>query len=165
MITRKLTVLTTIACLILCTAGFDSCGKNDKEQAISFARDLAGAIRVAAPIVAQKSPQLAQRMNQAANSADKIVTAIEASNTTEVATLVRDILPVFTEVAREFSNNQNVLIGLALGQIALNFFVNHYVKEPKVAAGTAGAVAIDSSIQEFKALPQFGCQIRPEKCK
>jgi hypothetical protein len=156
---RTALVLSTIACMILCTAGFDSCSKDKKQQGIAFARDLAGSIRVAAPIVAQKNPELARRMEQAANSADRIVTAIEASNSTEIAALVRDILPIFTEVARQFSDNQNVLIGLALGQIALNFFVNHYVKSGGVAASVA------PEIENFKALPQFGCQYRPDRCK
>lgn len=137
-----------------------ACPKEDKDRNVAFAKDLSGALKLAAPIIAQKKPQLAAKMTQAINAADRLIDAIDRSDKTTAASLINEILPIFTEVAREFTNDTNILLALALGQIALNFFVNHYLK---TVAG--GALKFDRTVEEFKALPQFGCQLRPEYCR
>lgn len=156
---RTAVTLSTLLCLIVVTSAFRGCGGDEKRRNIAFARDIAGGLRAAAAIVEPRNAPLAGRMRQAANTSDTIVEAIEAGDTSNVAELIRTILPVFNDVVREFSNNENVLIALALAQIALNFFLNHYRAEPSVMAGAVDVIG------EFKAQPQFGCRLRPEKCK
>src|SRR3954467_69526 len=128
--------LALVTCLMLITT---ACPKTEKDRNVAFARDLVGGMEAAGPIIATKSAELAQRWTTATTSARQLINAIDSSDATTAATLVRDILPVFSEVVRQFGDNQNLQIALALGQIALNFFVNHYLAPAKVAAGASAA--------------------------
>lgn len=171
LLTAPLRVLTTFAAigsLLVCMAFMPACPKSEKDRNLAFARDISGSFRAVSSLILLSHPALAEKLQRAADRADHLISAIEASNGTEIAAIVRDILPVFTDIAKQFRGSQNVLLALALGQIALNFFVNHFLSTASQRASKVGIAAdretIDS-IQEFKALPQFGCQLKPEKCK
>lgn len=160
---RVAITLSSIACLILCTAGFKACPKSEKDSAVAFARDLNGAFIAAGPLVAQKSAELGRQWVIATGLTAQVIDAIATSDSTQVARLIQDILPVFNEVVRAFSNDPNVLLALALGQIALNFFVNHYVTKSNKARMAVSPATL-KAIDEFKAQRQFGCELRPERC-
>lgn len=161
---RRLTTLTAICSLLLATAAFvPQCNQSEKDRNIAFAKDVSGAFRTAADIVAKDHPDAAAKMRQGADLSDKLILALQGTDANSIAAIVRDILPIFTDVAKEFSNNRNVLLALALGQIGLNFFVNHYLQ----STGPNSAMPGDASgtLEQFMSLPQFGCQLKPEKCK
>lgn len=152
---KQISALFALFCLLIVTT---ACPKSEKDKGVAFARDLVGAMEAAAPIIAQKSAELAAKWTTATNSARQLINAIDASDSVTAAALVRDILPVFTEVVRQFSNDQNLLIALALGQIALNYFINHFTSKAVTALN-------DPVVTAYRSLPQFGCQLRPERCK
>lgn len=166
MVTRTLqtaTALAVVICLTLCLTG---CPQSSRDRDAAYARDVAGAFRAAAPLVAPLNAGLAAQMTKAADNADLLAQAFASSNKDQVVALIAEVLPVFTQVAETYSQNQTILTALALGQIALNFIVDHYLSHVSLAlkARTRAGGAEQDVIDRFRALPQFGCQMRPEKC-
>lgn len=159
---RTAITLSCIACLILCTAGFKACPKSEKDKAVAYARDINAGFIAAAPIIAKKSAGLAAKWITATQKTAQMIDAVAASNATEVTALLRDIMPVFNEVVTSLWANTDVQIALAFAQIGLNFFVNHFLTAAKSLIGDP---VIQEIIERFKALPQFGCQLHPERCR
>lgn len=163
------TALLLVAALSFVSFGFKGCSQSEKDQNVAFARDIAGAFSAGCPVVSKIKPSLGARCTQGAAISARLIDAFAASNQTEIAALVGELLPAFSDVVDGFSNNENVLGYFALGQIGLNFFVNHFLsaqtpRSMRRAGSAASSDAIDE-VQRFKALPQFGCRLKPERCK
>jgi hypothetical protein len=150
-----------LSLVLMSTAGFKGCPKTEKDRNVAFARDLVGAFEMVGPIIAKKKPSLEAKWNTATQSARKLVDAIDASNQTEIVTLLRDILPIVTEVVTAFKGDDKFEWAFALGQIALNFFVNHWLPQGAGVIASPDAEIVGS----YLALPQFGCRLKPERCK
>jgi len=161
---KRIVTLAAIGSLLILTAGFKACPKSERDRNVAYARDISGAFRSAADLVAASNPGAAAKMRRGADISDRLATAFANSDSDSIAGLIKDILPIFTEVAREFSNNRTVLLALALGQIALNFFVNHFLQTAQLK-GKVSAAAAGPEVVEFLALPQFGCELKPERCR
>jgi hypothetical protein len=143
------------------------------DQNVAFARDVAGAVKAGCQAAIKKdSSKWRARCDTAVTDANKLIDAFASSDSTSIATLVRDVLPTFTDLATEFTNNDVVLGLMAGGQIALNFFINHFLDTASASkagkARTAAAAAESGelgAVDRFRALPQFGCRLKPERCK
>jgi hypothetical protein len=162
--------MVALSALLLTTAGFKGCSQSEKQRNVAFARDIVGAFDLAGPIIARKKPSLAANWTKGTENARKLADAIAASDQTEIVRLLRDILPIVTEVVTAFKGDDGFEFAFALGQIGLNFFVNHYLPAggsvTSAKRGVASAVNTDSAIvEEYRALPQFGCRLKPERCQ
>jgi post-segregation antitoxin (ccd killing protein) len=168
----KFAAVVTAYCLLLTL--FTACPKTKVDQNVAFARDVAGAVKAGCDAAIKKdASKWRARCDTAVADANKLIDAFASSDATNIATLVRGVLPVFTDLATEFTHNDVILGLMAGGQIALNFFINHYVSEPPAVAGgpkagkARAAMKSDDNdaVDNFRALPQFGCRLKPEKCQ
>lgn len=166
MIRNKLSLsLFLIASIIFVTAGFKGCSNQPsdpagkKAQALKFARSLNTAIATIGPIVVAAKPALAVGIGKATAAASKITTAIEQDSTTSIPLLVADILPVFNQIAAEFTQNRAVLVGLAVADIALEWFAENFVAAlPAGVSQTGGSSELARATQlivEFHAGAHF----------
>ncbi len=173
--------IVAIGALLVATSGFKACPQSEKDRNIAFAKDILASCKAAAPIIERKSPQFVASWNVVVDDAGKLVDAAAASDATTMAALVRSMLPTVTDVIGSLSSDEGFQNAFALAQIGLNFFLNHFLP-PATAAGQAGqsrvapagksraaATAINDGdagvIERFRATPQFGCRLHPEKCK
>jgi hypothetical protein len=141
--------IASMAMLALLCAGvmtFTACPKSQVDQNVAFARDVAGAVKAGCDVAIKKdSSKWKTRCETAVNDGNKLIDAFAAGDSTSVATLIRSVLPTFTDLVTEFSSNEVVLGLLAVGQIALNFFINHFLSTPvagKTAKGARTAAAV-----------------------
>lgn len=158
---RAALVFVAISSLLLGVTFTTGCPKKEIDKNVAFAQDLVGSFEAASPLIHSKSEAAGKRWDEGTSIARKILTAAQASDSTRFAGLLKDLLPIFTDTVKQFSNDQNILLALALAQIALNFYTNHYMPVAKMAASKDDMKAI----HDFRALPQFGCQLRPDRCK
>ncbi len=176
---KAIVTIVAIGALLVATSGFKACSQSEKDRNVAFAKDILAACKAAAPIIARKSPQFVTRWNLAIDDAAKLVDAAAASDADTMAALVRSMLPTVTDVIGSLSNDEGFQSAFALAQIGLNFFVDHFLP-PATAAGQAGqprmapagksraAATANSDVDaaaRFRALPQFGCRLHPEKCQ
>jgi hypothetical protein len=174
------TILAIVA-LLVATSGFKACSQSEKDRNVAFAKDILASCKAAAPIIAKKSPQFVAVWSVVIDDAGKLVDAAAASDATTMGALVRSMLPAVTDVIGSLSNDEGFQSAFALAQIGLNFFLDHFMP-PATAAGQAGqgaapaagksraaATAISDGDADvaarFRALPQFGCRLHPEKCQ
>lgn len=159
---NPLLVFVAISSLLLAVTFTTGCPKKEIDKNIAFAQDLVGSFEVASPLIHSKSEAAGKRWDEGTTIARKVLAAARASASASFAGLLKDLLPIFTDTVRQFSNDQNILLALALGQIALNFYVNHYLTATAKMAASPNDL---KTIHDFRALPQFGCQLKPERCK
>lgn len=158
---RPLTALLLCSALLLTTTGFDSCerkGTPDEQKAefISYAKDIHQAFVAAGPLIAQLKPNLKSKWDKGTVIAGHIITAVEATNETEVSKLLVELIPIFTEVAAEFTDNTKVLVVLLLADIGLRFFANHYKVTSEVSGRSASAGG--ARVRAFANRPKWRCR-------
>ena len=143
---RPLTAVALCAVLLFSTTAF-KCGdgsktpEQEKAEFTAYAKDIRASVVAASPLILQLKPQLADRWNRAVSISGEMISAVEHSDKTTAAALVVELVPIFTAVIDEFTDNQKVLIALALGNIALQFFANHYLNEVTDTAPSRSAAA------------------------
>lgn len=136
---RTSTALGLIAVLLLATTAFDCDKKNPeeaKQQFIAYAKDIRNSVVAAAPLINKLKPEFTAQWNRAIDISGQMISAVGHSQKDTVAALVVELVPIFTNVIDQFTDNQNVLIALALGNVALSFFANHYLDS--VVSGSPG---------------------------
>lgn len=167
------TALVLVAALSFVSFGFKGCSQSEKDRNVAFARDIAGAFGAACPLVAKRLPALKGRCEQAKTDAEALIGAVAASDQASIIGLLHSVLPAFSEIVIQSNGDDSLLDGLALAQIGLNFFVNHFLSGAVALEGRASRQAGSAApadddpgtvIRRFKALPQFGCRLKPEKC-
>lgn len=172
---RRLVTLTLIGCLLFATAAFKACPKSEKDRNVALARDVLSGFQATQPLVDRLAPALSGSWSRATGRAAELISAVEASNETEIVAILADVMPVFTAAVAAFTGNEKVLAGLALADIALHWFANRVVKAHAVAnqpgqrkqtlRALRSAHEPLAVIEQFNAQPSFGCQFKPEKCK
>ena len=140
-----------------------------KGQMVAAAKDVASALHDAQPFITQLVPGKAARFAQAVGEAEKLVTAIEASDKTTAASLIADIFPAIDEVASDLGANTKVLAILAIANISLHFLVNH-LPQSKMLAVAGGATY--AKLAAFKQRPVWRCRdassgrfLKMEQCR
>lgn len=160
-----------LSVLLITSGAAGSCGKTStgtpetpeqtKARLLSYARDVVTSFQAITPIVTHDHPELAAQLARGLSNALQLITAISNSDQTQATALLADIFPTFSTIADTYTNNGTVLALLAIGDIALHFFADHFVAPVSKAAR---ANPVTAAILDFKARPQFGCQYAPEKC-
>lgn len=159
---RTSTALALSAVLLLTCTAFDCEKKTPEEQKaqfIAYAKDIRNSVIAASPLIAKLKPQLVPAWNRAIDISGQMISAVEHSDKVTVSALLVELVPIFTDVIDQFTDNQNVLIALALGNIALSFFVNHYLSESASSGGPKRASTRgENKVVEFARRPRWKCR-------
>jgi hypothetical protein len=180
---RLAVTIVAIVALLVATSGFKACSQTEKDRNVAFAKDILASCKAAAPIIARKSPQFVAVWSVVTDDAGKLVDAAAASDATTMGALVRSMLPTVTDVIGSLSSDESFQSAFALAQIGLNFFLDHVLPPAATPVGQAGqpsaapaagksrsaATAISDGdagiVERYRALPQFGCRLHPERCQ
>lgn len=141
--------------------GGDKTPEQQKAEFIAYAKDIRDGFVAAGPFIIKLKPGLESQYNMGTSIAGKLISAVEQSNSTEAADLVTELVPIFTEIVDEFTDNTKILATLALANIGLAFFANHY-KSATASASARGPVA-QSSQKQARAIA-FANR-KPWKCR
>ncbi len=159
---RPITAILLSAVLLMSTMAF-KCGdgtktpEQEKQEFIAYAQDIVGAFTDARSLVVSLNPGLAGRYDIATQIARDLLAATQNSNETEAARLVVALVPAFTSIAGEFTGNTKILAILALGQIGLRFYANHYMNAVRTGGGQ-GASAGNSRVRAFARAKNWRCR-------
>lgn len=162
---KKLTATLLLASLVVATAGWQGgCGDKTPDQKkaefVAYAKDINTAFISAGPLIAQLKPELKPKWDKGTRIAGQVLVAVEAVNETEVTRLIIELIPIFTEVAAEFTDNTRVLVILALADIGLRVFANHYRPDSSVSSGRPSAAGnvTAAKMRAFKNRPKWRCR-------
>jgi hypothetical protein len=167
--------IASVAVLAILCAGvltFTACPKTQVDQNVAFARDVAALSKPAARLRLRKTLRSGARAARLASmmpisSSMRLPRVMPRTSRRWFAMCCRR-----SPTWRPSSRGNDVVLGLmAGGQIALNFFINHFLdtgSASKAGKARTAAAAAESgelgAVDRFRALPQFGCRLKPERC-
>lgn len=129
--TRPMAALLVVSAFLLTQT---ACPKSEHDRNVAFARSFLSSTRAVEAIIVADRPDLQAKWDKVIDNAGKLVEAVAASDSTSTAKLIRDILPTFNEVAAAFTNNRNFLIAIAVGEVALDFFIAQFPQNAVMAS-------------------------------
>lgn len=146
----------SIICLILVML-MAGCKTGDKDQFVRYAGDVISSLNAARPLIAQYLPGATEKIDQAVAIAEKMRTALAASQSTEAFGYLHDVIVLFEDVIehdvpqiKDEALRAKILTALAIADIALNFLANHLPKPATVS------VTQQDKVAEFAAKPVWG---------
>lgn len=163
---RPLTSMLLSAALLF-TLTATKCGENktpeeEKAEFIGYAKQVRDGLVKAGPFILKFKPALESKYNSAVSIANQLVTAVEASNSTEVADLLVEMIPVFDDIVGQFTDNTTVLTILFVVDGALRFFANRYKTElasaPVARRSTAQGNKARSRVLQFASRKAWRCR-------
>jgi hypothetical protein len=148
---RRLTAV-LLACALLT---FTACPS--KVTLLSSATDVLQSLTDAQPLINQLLPKASGKITNAITIATKMKDAIAKSDADSAAAYLSDLIPVFQSIVNNdlpglpVATQTEILVVLAVGNIALHFLLNHLQSNLPVVASalpTAKQRALDSFASE-----------------
>jgi hypothetical protein len=158
---RQILTLTLVFCVSYFGFGF-ACKKSQHDSDLAWAKDIATAFHTAEPYAVSLPPSLQAKYHKAVALADQVVETVAISDATTTAELLRDLIPIFNEVAKIFTDNKTVLDVLAIADIGLHVLLNHLPARSGIGAGATQGLEV---LAEFQQQQIWGCAYHPELCQ
>lgn len=98
----------------------------EKAKAIAWAREIARQFQIITPLITENHPEAAATLAHVSSDADKLISAVAASNNTEIVSLLADLAPTFTQIVDQYTDNIGVQLALVAVDEALSFFADRF---------------------------------------